>query len=217
MHRRQLVIYGLLLTAIAVFTTHSLTQAQQPNTPPKPSPSQKAEVHSVVEPTPELTPTPTVAKNAPVEKTWRDNPNQCDVSRQWIAAEAPFSCIDKPQPAPTIQPTTNVASSQPVAPQNVTPAGSHQDWLSAAGIPSNVWSCADTLIQRESGWRVNAQNPTSPAYGIPQALPGEKMASHGADWCTNPVTQLRWMHDYVNTRYGGFCQALQHSYAKNWY
>jgi hypothetical protein len=70
---------------------------------------------------------------------------------------------------------------------------------------------------RESGWNVYADNPTSDAYGIPQALPGSKMASAGTDWATNPVTQLRWMHGYVNGRYGGFCQALQHSHANGWY
>ena len=75
----------------------------------------------------------------------------------------------------------------------------------------------DALVTRESGWRVNATNASSGAYGIPQSLPGSKMASAGADWQTNPVTQLRWMTGYVNARYGGFCQANSFQLRNNWY
>ncbi|MFE5369236.1 aggregation-promoting factor C-terminal-like domain-containing protein [Streptomyces mirabilis] len=67
-------------------------------------------------------------------------------------------------------------------------------------------ACAANIIKRESGFRVTAYNPSG-AFGLPQALPGSKMASAGADWATNPVTQLRWMVSYVNSRYGGACHA----------
>ena len=77
-------------------------------------------------------------------------------------------------------------------------------------------STAIDLIYHESGCRVNASNPSG-AYGIPQALPGSKMASAGADWETNPVTQIRWMIGYVNGRYGGWSQALSWWYAHGWY
>ena len=60
----------------------------------------------------------------------------------------------------------------------------------------------------ESGWRVNADNPSSSAYGIPQALPGSKMATAGADWATNPVTQIRWGLGYIQDRYGSPVQRL---------
>lgn len=115
------------------------------------------------------------------------------------------------------------AASAPKVVSYTTPApqafisGSKQDWMSAAGIAEPYWQCADALITKESGWRVNAQNPSSSAYGIPQSLPGNKMASAGADWQTSPVTQLRWMLGYVNARYGGFCQAWSHSQTYNWY
>lgn len=99
-----------------------------------------------------------------------------------------------------------------------TPAeSSRYSLMSQAGIPVGQQSCAYTLIARESGWRTQAVNLSSGAYGLPQSLPGNKMASAGADWETNPVTQLRWMVTYVNGRYGGFCQALEHSNTKNWY
>ena len=64
---------------------------------------------------------------------------------------------------------------------------------------------------RESGWNVYADNPSSSAYGIPQALPGSKMASAGADWATNPVTQIRWGLGYIQDRYGSPCGAWGHS------
>lgn len=103
------------------------------------------------------------------------------------------------------------------SPQLPAPAGSHQDWLKAAGVPSAVWGCAEALVQRESGWNPRASNPSSGAYGLPQALPGSKMASHGSDWQTNPITQLKWMSSYVAERYGGWCEANNFQLANNWY
>lgn len=69
------------------------------------------------------------------------------------------------------------------------------------------WVCLDNLFQRESNWRELAGNPTSGAYGIPQALPGSKMASAGADWLTNPATQITWGLGYIKGRYGTPCGA----------
>ena len=89
-------------------------------------------------------------------------------------------------------------------------------WARAAGVSEADIPTAIDLIYRESGCRVNASNPSG-AYGIPQALPGSKMASAGADWETNPVTQIRWMIGYVNGRYGGWSQALNWWYAHGWY
>jgi hypothetical protein len=79
------------------------------------------------------------------------------------------------------------------------------------------YSCYDNIIMRESKWIVSADNPHSSAYGIPQALPGSKMASFGADWRTNPATQIRWGLDYVNTRYGTPCQAWSFKRWHGWY
>lgn len=68
--------------------------------------------------------------------------------------------------------------------------------------------CDRELVHDESSDKVDATNPSSRAYGLPQSLPAEKMASAGPDWRTNPVTQLTWQKDYVDGRYGGVCQAL---------
>ena len=97
------------------------------------------------------------------------------------------------------------------------PAGSHSDWLSAAGISSSDHGAANAIIGQESGWRVNATNRSSGAYGIPQALPGSKMASAGADWQTNPITQLKWMNSYVLGRYGSWQNAYRYKQANGWY
>ena len=80
--------------------------------------------------------------------------------------------------------------------------------------------CLEEIIDRESAgtWSPTVYNYSgSGAYGLPQALPGSKMASAGADWRTNPKTQIRWMQGYVNGRYGGSCGALAFHNANGWY
>jgi hypothetical protein len=79
------------------------------------------------------------------------------------------------------------------------------------------FSCLNSLWAKESGWRWNADNPSSDAYGIPQALPGSKMSSQGGDWATNPVTQIKWGLSYISSRYGTPCSAWAQSRAVNWY
>ncbi|WP_410374648.1 aggregation-promoting factor C-terminal-like domain-containing protein [Clavibacter phaseoli] len=88
--------------------------------------------------------------------------------------------------------------------------------LASQGMGDDQYACLDYLWTKESGWRVNAYNPSG-AYGIPQALPGSKMASAGADWQTNPATQITWGLGYIDSRYGSPCGAKAHSVLKNWY
>ena len=72
--------------------------------------------------------------------------------------------------------------------------------------------CLDDLWEKESNWNPYAENPSSGAYGIPQSYPGEKMASVGADWRTNPTTQMTWGMNYIKDKYGKPCTALgQHA------
>lgn len=85
------------------------------------------------------------------------------------------------------------------------------------GWGGDQFSCYDNIIMRESLWDQHADNPTSSAYGIPQALPGKKMASEGADWETNPETQIRWGLKYVKERYGTPCKAWSFKRANGWY
>jgi uncharacterized protein YabE (DUF348 family) len=85
------------------------------------------------------------------------------------------------------------------------------------GWGDDQFVCLDKLWTKESNWRVDADNPSSSAYGIPQALPGSKMASAGDDWRTNPATQITWGLGYIEGRYGTPCSAWSHSVAKGWY
>lgn len=114
-------------------------------------------------------------------------------------------------------PATPAPAAEPV---QVTAGGSKgiaQQMVAAKGWSSSEFQCLEILWQRESGWNHLAMNPSSGAYGIPQSLPGSKMASHGADWRTNPATQIAWGLDYIQGRYGTPCNALNHSYARGWY
>ncbi len=85
------------------------------------------------------------------------------------------------------------------------------------GFSSSEFSCLDALYMSESGWDVHADNPTSDAYGIPQALPGGKMASVGSDWANNPVTQIRWGLQYIRSSYGNPCSAWSFKQGHGWY
>ena len=92
-----------------------------------------------------------------------------------------------------------------------------ESWMRAAGIAESDMETAYWIIFKESKCRYNATNASSGAYGIPQSLPGRKMASAGADWETNPVTQIKWMISYVNNRYGGWDGAKAWWLSHNWY
>lgn len=93
--------------------------------------------------------------------------------------------------------------------------GTCADWVRAAGVAEADVPYALQLIYHESGCRVDAQNPSG-AYGIPQALPGSKMAAFGDDWRTNPITQIKWMASYVR-KYGGWQGAMQFWWEHGWY
>ncbi|MFD8352497.1 transglycosylase SLT domain-containing protein [Streptomyces coelicoflavus] len=84
-------------------------------------------------------------------------------------------------------------------------------------VPADQWQCFSNIVERESSWNYRADNPTSDAYGLMQALPGSKMSSAGADWMTNPATQIKWGLNYMNSRYDGPCGAWQFWQANNWY
>lgn len=108
------------------------------------------------------------------------------------------------------------------APPAVTPdPGSAQAYaagaVAARGWASGEFDCLVALWSKESGWRVNAYNASSGAYGIPQALPGSKMATAGADWETNAATQVEWGLGYISGRYGTPCGAWAHSQDVGWY
>ena len=89
--------------------------------------------------------------------------------------------------------------------------------LGSFGWSSSQFSCLDPLWEHESGWSVTAANPGSGAYGIPQALPGSRMASAGPDWQSNAATQIKWGLEYIKGTYGSPCGAYAHEQATGWY
>jgi hypothetical protein len=95
-------------------------------------------------------------------------------------------------------------------------AAARQIAVAEYGWGDDQFSCLSSLWQKESGWNYQAYNPSG-ATGIPQALPGGKMASAGSDWQTNATTQIRWGLGYIQSVYGTPCAAWGHSQATNWY
>ena len=100
----------------------------------------------------------------------------------------------------------------PLAPRSVA-----RMMLADYGWGDGQFSCLNSLWTKESSWDYTATNAGSGAYGIPQSLPASKMASVGADYRTNPVTQITWGLQYIKSSYGSPCSAWGHSQATNWY
>jgi hypothetical protein len=112
------------------------------------------------------------------------------------------------------------AAAQALAVSN-TPEGAKATARSLAasmhGWGDGEFQCLNNLWQKESGWNYRASNGGSGATGIPQALPGSKMATAGADWQTSAATQIKWGLDYIARGYGSPCSAWSHSQSVNWY
>ncbi|MEU3572405.1 transglycosylase SLT domain-containing protein [Kitasatospora sp. NPDC036755] len=89
--------------------------------------------------------------------------------------------------------------------------------IAAQIVPAGQLQCFSNIVFRESSWNPLAVNASSGAYGLVQALPGSKMASAGADWRTNPATQIKWGLNYMNTRYGSPCAAWSFWQTHHWY
>ena len=137
----------------------------------------------------------------------------------------PRSCRAPPTGARPATPPRRPRSVSPPAPpsaaRRTSPPQDPQD-IAEALLPTYGWSssqmsCLVPLWMGESGWRVNAENSSSGAYGIPQSLPGSKMATAGADWQTNPATQIKWGLGYIQERYGSPCGAWGFKQGHGWY
>lgn len=122
--------------------------------------------------------------------------------------------------------TTKATSTATTATSTAAPAAGTPDpgsaqaiaaqMVAAKGWGTDQFNCLVSLWNKESGWNVYASNPSG-AYGIPQALPGSKMSSAGADWATSASTQITWGLGYIQGSYGTPCGAWAHSVANNWY
>ncbi len=143
------------------------------------------------------------------------------------AATKSFKVVGSPKVAkipPPVNPATSTASGSgggapivPTAPPNPgTAQATAYKMLPSFGFSTDQFGCLNNIWTRESGWRYNAEN-ASGAYGIPQALPGSKMATAGADWLTDPTTQIRWGLGYIKATYGSPCNAWAFWQVHGWY
>jgi hypothetical protein len=114
-----------------------------------------------------------------------------------------------------------VTAAKAAAAKAAVPTGSPQQiaeqMLGQFGWSGSQFSCLDPLWAHESGWSVTASNPSTDAYGIAQALPGNRMASAGPDWQTNAATQIKWGLEYIQSTYGSPCAAWSHEESDGWY
>ncbi len=143
------------------------------------------------------------------------------------AATKSFKVVGSPKVAtvpPPVTPATDSGTSSgggaPTVPTAPPDPGTAQSiaykMLASFGFSTDQFGCLNNIWTRESGWVYNAEN-ASGAYGIPQALPGSKMASAGADWMTNPATQIKWGLGYIKSVYGSPCNAWVFWQAHSWY
>lgn len=132
-----------------------------------------------------------------------------------LAQPAGVSAATRAQVAAARTPTASRAKARVSA--SMAPRAVGRALVAEKGWSAAQFTCLDKLWTKESNWTTTADNPTSSAYGIPQALPGKRMASHGKNWRTDAATQIRWGLDYIDDRYGTPCKAWSHSRAKNWY
>jgi hypothetical protein len=157
-----------------------------------------------------------------------------DAMAQWTAAQWTASQKRTEQKAEaarraaaaTVAATSAAATSSPSAAPSPSaaapgPSGSPQRiaaaMLGSFGWPASEFACLDPLWEHESGWSATADNAGTGAYGIPQALPGAKMASAGPDWQTDAATQIKWGLEYIKDTYGSPCAAWDHEQATGWY
>lgn len=136
------------------------------------------------------------------------NPSENQSSQSLVASNSNI-----PNSGIGVSSGTSASAAQQTAKALATQMG-HADWTTG-----QQWSDWVSLWNGESGWRWNAQNPSSGAYGIPQSLPADKMASAGADWRTNPATQIKWGITYIADTYGSpsAAYAAWQSRSPHWY
>jgi hypothetical protein len=128
-----------------------------------------------------------------------------------VAATRAHAATKNPSPA------ARASRGRARAPIGGSPKAIARGLAASRGWGDGQFACLESLWQQESRWNPRGANPSSGAYGIPQARPGAKMATYGADWRTNPTTQIRWGLDYIDRRYATPCAAWSFSRAHDYY
>lgn len=193
------------VTAKINFERVALKTAPAPKPEPKPEPKKEASETTTTEEVGTVASESTT--NTATAKTQIATTPQATAAPQTAQSEGANTA-----PAPTASPAN---------PTIITTPGSAQAeaarQMQAYGWGADQLTCLVSLWEKESNWNFKAENPSSGAYGIPQSLPGNKMASAGADWRTNPATQIKWGLGYIKERYKTPCGAWGHSVAVGWY
>lgn len=219
----------LLATALLLYAALRDEADTRPAPKRQPAPTTALVTVPFVSDVPAASPTPTVATPAAAEATASVAPVEETSPADESPSAAPTPKSPRPAPTKAAAPApvkTTAKATVPTPRRDTPPASRPQSGGSppAGGarayarsrVSAAQFGCLDSLWERESGWRVTAAN-ASGAYGIPQALPGNKMASAGADWRTNPATQIDWGLSYIAGRYGSPCAAWSFWKNHNWY
>jgi hypothetical protein len=203
----------LLLIGVGVALTHGSSSGQQPVTRADDQRASRNDVRATVT----LTATESAVAAAPVPVPTMTALPQTSAPPTAAPTTAPTTTAPK-----TTAPRTSApkASAAPVAAGCSAYSGNRLTacaMLPSFGFSTSEMSALSQMWENESGWDETAENPGSGAYGIPQALPGSKMASAGADWQTNAATQIRWGLGYIKERYGSPSAAWSFWQSNNWY
>ena len=146
-----------------------------------------------------------------MKNTASNNGAQASQTQQQTTSAAPAPAANPPAPAPSSNPDSLVHATPEQAKLFAQGAAAQMGWT------GKEWEDLLWLWNRESGWRWNAENPSSHAYGIPQALPGDKMSSAGANWHEDAAIQISWGISYIKGRYKTPSGAVKHSREIGWY
>ncbi|WP_421782876.1 G5 domain-containing protein [Gardnerella sp. DNF01198P] len=141
----------------------------------------------------------------------QEKKNSQQPTQQQTASAAPAPAANPPAPAPSSNPDSLVHATPEQAKLFAQGAAAQMGWT------GKEWEDLLWLWNRESGWRWNAENPSSHAYGIPQALPANKMSSAGANWHEDAAIQISWGLSYIKSKYKTPSGAVKHSREIGWY
>lgn len=178
-----------------------------------PLPARPTGTHSKPPPPPPTTPTVTVtdASSAPAS-----TPTTLPEGPVPPTGSVVFPQPSQSQPEPTRVHQRPTPAPHPPIPDVRIPKSAVQQYARALIGSDAEFACMAHIIDHESGWDPHAGNADG-SYGVPQALPGDKMSSAGADWRDNPLTQVRWMVGYLHNRYGSACNAWGFWQNHSWY
>lgn len=206
------ILGAVALSALMIGGLAAVTPA--PWSPRTPGPSNRPLLPVALAAVPSATPVQTPMQFvAPPPPSFRPGPLP---TPQAARADAQVVVTPAPRPRTTPRPAP-VRKTVSVVRVAATPSVATAKAYALSQIGSTQYACLNQIWTRESNWNPFATNRTSGAYGIPQALPGTKMATAGADWRTNPVTQVKWGLGYIHAAYGSACAAWSFWQAHHWY